>query len=58
VARRPNHEDAVRFADGRLSKFQPCLPERLEAEFLAEVLTNEDTAREVLAETPLAGDSR
>lgn len=46
--RRPNHEDALRFAElcgrGRLSKFQPCLPERLESEYLAEVLTDEAEA--------------
>ena len=49
TAGRPNHADAVRFAEGcargRLSKFQPCLPERLEAELLAEVLTDEAGAR-------------
>jgi ATP-dependent Lhr-like helicase len=48
---RPNHDDALRFAEncgrGRLSKFQPCLPQRLEAEYLAEVLTNEVEARAV-----------
>jgi ATP-dependent Lhr-like helicase len=46
---RPSHNDAVRFAEscarGRISKFQPCLPPRLEAEFLAEVLTSEHEAR-------------
>jgi ATP-dependent Lhr-like helicase len=50
---RPNHEDAVRFAEscarGRLSKFQPCLPPRLEAEYLAEAITNEDEARRQMA---------
>lgn len=48
---RPNQADALRFADscarGRLSKFQPCLPARLEAEFLAEALTDVG-ARELL----------
>jgi ATP-dependent Lhr-like helicase len=51
---RPNHDDALRFAKecgrGRLSKFQPCLSERLEMEYLAEVLTNEVDARAVLSE--------
>lgn len=46
---RPNHDDALRFAEscarGRISKFQPCLPARLEAEYLAEVLTNANEAR-------------
>ena len=41
---RPNSQDAVDYAAGlnnvRLSKFQPCLPERLEAEYLADVLTD------------------
>ncbi len=40
---RPNHEDAVRLAElcarGRLSKFEPCLPDRLLNEYLAEQLT-------------------
>jgi ATP-dependent Lhr-like helicase len=50
---RPNQEDAIRFASsctrrGRLSKFQPCLPERLEAVFLAEVLTDVEHAREAV----------
>lgn len=42
---RPNHADALQFAEscarGRISKFQPCLPDRLEAEYLAEVLTSQ-----------------
>jgi ATP-dependent Lhr-like helicase len=50
---RPNHDDALRFAEscarGRTSKFQPCLSGRLESEFLAEVLTNEDEARKALS---------
>jgi ATP-dependent Lhr-like helicase len=49
---RPDHSDALRFAEscarGRISKFQPCLSERLEAEYLAEVLTDEEEARVVL----------
>jgi ATP-dependent Lhr-like helicase len=52
AARRPDHDDALRFAKGcargRLSKFQPCLPERLEAELLAEALTDADAAREAI----------
>ncbi|MCE9575757.1 MAG: DEAD/DEAH box helicase [Deltaproteobacteria bacterium] len=50
---RPNHADALQFAEscarGRISKFQPCLPERLEAEYLAEVLTNDEEARAAVA---------
>jgi hypothetical protein len=46
---RPNHDDAVRLAEGcargRLTKFQPCLPPRLESELLAEVLTDDEAAR-------------
>ena len=49
---RPNQEDALRFANscsrGRLSKFQPCLSDRLEAQYLAEVLTDPDRGRDVL----------
>lgn len=49
---RPNHADALQFAEscarGRISKFQPCLPDRLEAEYLAEVLTSDAEARAVL----------
>jgi ATP-dependent Lhr-like helicase len=49
---RPNRDDALRFAvscaRGRTSKFQPCLSDRLESEFLAEVLTDEDEARKAL----------
>ena len=40
---RPNHADALRFAElcthGRLTKFEPCLPDRLLNEYLAEELT-------------------
>jgi hypothetical protein len=35
---------------GRLTKFQPCLPERLVAELLADALTDEVGARQVVAE--------
>jgi ATP-dependent Lhr-like helicase len=49
---RPNHADALQFAGscarGRISKFQPCLPDRLEAEYLAEVLTSDTEARAAL----------
>ena len=43
VARRPNGDDALQFAAscarGTLSKFEPCLPDRLLNEYLAERLT-------------------
>ncbi|MDY0001271.1 MAG: DEAD/DEAH box helicase [Polyangia bacterium] len=46
---RPNDEDALRYASmcsrGRLSKFQPCLPEHLESAYLAEVVTEPERAR-------------
>jgi ATP-dependent helicase Lhr and Lhr-like helicase len=46
---RPNHADALRLAEsctrGRLTKFQPCLPPRLESELLAEVLTDVSGSR-------------
>ncbi len=46
---RPNDADAMRLAEGcargRLSKFQKCLPPRLESAFLAEVLTDPVGAR-------------
>ncbi len=49
---RPNHDDALRFAEScgksRMSKFQPCLPPRLEAEYLAELLTDHAAARAIL----------
>jgi len=52
---RPSRADAVHFAEtcarGRLSKFQPCLPARLEAEYFADVLTDPEESRRVL-ETP------
>lgn len=51
---RPDGEDALRFASscsrGRLSKFQPCLSDRLEAQYLAEVLTDPEKANEVLGQ--------
>jgi ATP-dependent Lhr-like helicase len=41
---RPNRQDALAYAEGldrtRLSKFQPCLPPRLEVEYLSEMLTD------------------
>lgn len=50
---RPNDADALRLAEncarGRLSKFQKCLPPRLESAFLAEVLTDPVGARAVIA---------
>ncbi|MEZ4400067.1 MAG: DEAD/DEAH box helicase [Kofleriaceae bacterium] len=50
---RPDHADAVRLAGrcdaGRLSKFQPCLPPRLEAEYLAARLTDVAGAQAVVA---------
>lgn len=53
LAARPSHADALRLAAGcargRLSKFQPCLPPRLESELLAESLTDAPAARSVLA---------
>ncbi|HYU16818.1 MAG TPA: hypothetical protein VEL05_12120, partial [Candidatus Acidoferrum sp.] len=56
---RPNHADALRFAEacakGRLSKFQPCLPPRLEAEYLADTLTDPEGARSILATGPGKG---
>ena len=54
-AGRPNQADADRVAEDcarvKLSKFQPCLPPRLEARFLADELTSPEEARAVLAET-------
>jgi ATP-dependent Lhr-like helicase len=56
LASRPSHDDALRLAEGcargRLSKFQPCLPPRLESELLAESLTDAPAARSVLADLP------
>jgi ATP-dependent Lhr-like helicase len=52
TAGRPDQEDAQRFAAGcargRLSKFEPCLPQSLLAAYMAEVLTDAPAAREVL----------
>jgi ATP-dependent Lhr-like helicase len=52
---RPNDADALRLAEncarGRLSKFQACLPPRLESAFLAEVLTDAAAARAAIAES-------
>jgi ATP-dependent Lhr-like helicase len=54
--RRPSDEDALRFASlaahRRLSKFQPCLTDRLEAIFLADELTDPTASRRAL-EGPL-----
>lgn len=51
---RPNDADALRLAErcarGRLSKFQRCLPPRLESAFLAEVLTDPGAARAAVAD--------
>lgn len=50
---RPDESDAIRFAEGksglRLSKFQPCLPKRQEAIYLAEQLTDPKGARQAVA---------
>ena len=52
-AGRPDHADALRLAEscgrGRLSKFQPCLPPRLEAEYLASMLTDDAGARAIVS---------
>jgi ATP-dependent helicase Lhr and Lhr-like helicase len=51
---RPDRDDALRFAAscarGRLSKFEPCVPEHLMSEHWAAVLTDPDEARRCLAE--------
>jgi hypothetical protein len=48
---RPNQDDAFRFAEscarGRLSKFEPCLPDRLAAAY-ADILTDAAGAADVL----------
>ena len=53
---RPNEADALRFADtcatGRLSKFEPCLPERLRTRYLAELLTDAEGAARALRVGP------
>jgi hypothetical protein len=55
-AARPTAEDALSLAEscarGRLSKFQPCLPATLEAEYLASILTNPEEARAALLPVP------
>ena len=52
AADRPTDEDAARLASGctrvRLSKFQPCLPPRMEQNFLARSLTDPAEARATL----------
>ena len=51
---RPSDDDALRFAEqcarGRMSKFQPCLPEALVSRYLADTLTDVSTARAVVAQ--------
>lgn len=51
-ADRPDAADAHRFASScartRLSKFQPCLTDRLEAAYLASLLTDVEGAREAM----------
>jgi ATP-dependent Lhr-like helicase len=53
---RPDRADALRLAEscarGRLTKFQPCLPARLESEFLASALTDPAAARDAIASSP------
>jgi ATP-dependent Lhr-like helicase len=52
AAARPNSADALRFAAscarGRLSKFEPCLTDRLAAAFMAETLTDAEGAAKAL----------
>lgn len=52
---RPDEQDALRFAAscarGRLSKFEPCLPEHLANAYLAELLTDPVEARRALDST-------
>jgi ATP-dependent Lhr-like helicase len=49
---RPNDEDALSFASacarGRLSKFEPCVPDHLIAGYMAEVLVDVVAAREAI----------
>jgi ATP-dependent Lhr-like helicase len=51
---RPSEADALRYAQscarGRLSKFEPCLPEQLQAKYFASTLTDASTARACLNE--------
>ena len=59
-ADRPNEDDAIRFAAscarGRLSKFQACLPERLEAIYMADVLTDVAGSRSMVATSATSDD--
>jgi ATP-dependent Lhr-like helicase len=58
-ARRPNEDDALRFAADcartRLSKFEPCLPDGLTAAYMADVLTDPTAAAAALG-TPLTAE--
>lgn len=51
TTQRPSEADELRFAEGgmttRLSKFQPCLPPRLSARYLADSLFDVEAARRV-----------
>lgn len=51
---RPSDDDALRFAEqcarGRMSKFQPCLPEALVSRYLADTLTDVAAACAVVAQ--------
>lgn len=53
AAQRPSEADELRFSgDGssaRLSKFQPCLPPRLSARYLADALFDAEAARRLVA---------
>jgi ATP-dependent Lhr-like helicase len=53
AAQRPTRDDAMRLSTGlartRLSKFQPCMTERLEAAYLADQLADEGSARDCVA---------
>ena len=42
-------EAASRMARGMITKFQPCLPERLELQLLADALMDVDGARRIAA---------
>ena len=57
---RPDEGDALRFAAscarGRLSKFEPCLPDGLAAAYLAELLTDAGEARGCLGEAAVSED--
>jgi ATP-dependent helicase Lhr and Lhr-like helicase len=63
AAGRPSHEDALAFAQrsagrARVSKFQPCLPERLLMALLAEVVTDAPGARRALSVAQQAPPAR